>query len=827
MIISTADNRKSKTWKNIELTWDEFLERAKTTKRTSETVEEYKNMPKKDKDEIKDAGGFVGGKLKDGRRKKGNVEFRSLITLDMDYAHAHIWDEITLFCDFPCCIYSTHKSTEDNPRLRLIIPLSRNISEEEYCAVSRMIAYDIGIELFDDTTYEPARLMYWPSTSADGVFIFEKQDGELLNPDDILMRYDNWQDCSQWPVSERQQKIIKRSVKRQEDPLGKDGIVGIFCRAYSVEEAMDKFLSHVYKESETSGRYDYIPASSSAGVVIYDHKFIYSHHATDPASGKLMNSFDAVRIHKFGHLDNNVDNETAKQSSFKAMQEFALKDEKVKMLMISEKQKMAQVEFADDEDWKLKLEYNGQGVLLNNLRNLIIILNNDEKLKSIVFNELSDGIEIKGEVPWTHPSKFWRDADDAQLISYIDLTYGNFSARNYDIAVSKVADDRSYHPIKDYLSSLPEWDKVERVDTLLIDYLGAEDNEYVRAVTRKTLCAAVTRVRNPGCKFDTMLVLCGPQGKGKSTLISKLSMEWFNDSMQLAETKDKTAAEKLQGYWILEIGELAGLRKAEVETLRGFLSRQNDIYRASFGKRATPHQRQCIFIGTTNAENGYLRDITGNRRFWPVKTPGGGKKNSWDITQDEVDMIWAEIMFYCDRGEKLYLDGKISAIAEKEQRNAMESDDRVGMVEDYLNMLLPEDWDNMNIYERRNYIEFYQGGNEDNTIADNCEDEEIGVVKDDDFIDRNGSKDISGFKENSRYTGYTGDTGINRGTIKRMRVCNMEIWCECFGRDRGSFKKQYANEINSIMAKIDGWKKSDIKVRFKMYGVVTNYEREF
>lgn len=799
-------------WKNMELTWEEFLERAKTTKRTSETVAEYTNMSKKDKDEIKDAGGFVGGKLKDGKRKKGSVEFRSLITLDMDYAHAHIWDEITLFFDFKCCIYSTHKSTEDKPRLRLIIPLSRNISEEEYPAVSRMIADDIGIELFDDTTYEPARLMYWPSTSADGVFIFEKQDGELLNPDDILRRYDNWQDCSQWPVSKRQQKIIKRSVTRQEDPLDKDGIVGIFCRAYSVEEAMDKFLSHVYKQSETSGRYDYIPAASSAGVVIYEHKFIYSHHATDAASGKLMNSFDAVRIHKFGHLDNNEDTETAKQPSFKAMQEFALKDEKVKTQMISEKQKMVQVEFADDEDWKLKLEYSGQGVLLNNLRNLIIILNNDEKLKSIVFNELSDGIEIKGQVPWTHPSKFWRDADDAQLISYIDLTYGNFSARNYDIAVSKVADDRSYHPIKDYLSSLPEWDKVKRADTLLIDYLGAEDNEYVRAVTRKTLCAAVKRVREPGCKFDTMLVLCGPQGKGKSTLISKLSMEWFNDSMQLAETKDKTAAEKLQGYWILEIGELAGLRKAEVETLRGFLSRQNDIYRASFGKRATPHQRQCIFIGTTNAESGYLRDTTGNRRFWPVKTPGGGTKNSWDITQEEVDMIWAEIMFYCDMGEKLYLDGNICVLAEKEQRNAMESDDRVGMVEDYLNMLLPSDWDRMNIYERRNYIEFYHGEDECNNLMDDYEGEEISSSEDDnDNCDSNSN----------------GNAVMTRGTIMRSRVCNMEIWCECFGRDRGSFKKQYANEITSIMAKIDGWKRSETKVRFKIYGIVANYEREF
>ena len=203
------------------------------------------------------------------------------------------------------------------------------------------------------------------------------------------------------------------------------------------------------------------------------------------------------------------------------------------------------------------------------------------------------------------------------------------------MAVTKVADDRAYHPLRAYLAGLPEWDGSPRVDTLLIDYLGATDNAYIRAVTRKTLCAAAARVYSPGCKFDTILVLNGPQGIGKSTLIAKLGGEWFSDSLQLSDTHDKTAAEKLQGYWILEIGELAGLRKAEVETLRSFLSRQNDIYRASFGRRATPHPRQCVFIGTTNAESGYLRDTTGNRRFWPVKVSGNGHKKTWALSAAE------------------------------------------------------------------------------------------------------------------------------------------------------------------------------------------------
>ena len=632
LFISTGNSRMEKRWNGREMELEEFIQRISTTIRTSETAEQYRKLSKAKQDDIKDVGGFVLGKLKGGRRKKDCVAFRSGLTLDMDYATEDIPEQMEMFHDFRCLIYSTHKHTPEHPRLRLVIPLSRNVSPDEYTAVARKVAEEIGMELFDDTTYEPSRLMYWPSTSSDGEFVFRDIEGEILNPDVVLEKYKDWRDSSEWPVSSRQQSVVQREMKKQADPLAKEGVIGAFCRTYSIEDAVIEFLSEVYQPSAMPGRYDYIPADSQAGVVVYEGKFAYSHHATDPACGKLMNAFDMVRIHKFGELDVKApeDGDAVKLPSFKAMSEFAVKNEKVKLTIARERKEKAEQEFSEDnKDWLKQLEYEPRSTVLKNiLKNLLLILNNDENLKGIVFNQLSDGMEIRGEVPWEHPSRFWRDADDAQLISYIDLTYGAFSARNYDIAVTKVADDRSYHPIREFLSSLPEWDKVARVDTILVEFLGASDNPYVRAVTRKTLCGAIARVMNPGCKFDTMLVLNGPQGKGKSTLISKLCGEWFNDSLLLNDTRDKTAAEKLQGYWILEIGELAGLKKTEIETLRGFLSRQNDIYRASFGRRATPHPRQCVFIGTTNAENGYLRDTAGNRRFWPVKTPGG-HHGSW------------------------------------------------------------------------------------------------------------------------------------------------------------------------------------------------------
>ena len=771
MKIAVGNSRMDKKWKNREISWEELCQKVSVTIRTTETVQEYRKLKKGAQDNIKDVGGFVGGALREGRRKNGMVLCRSMLTLDMDYGKPGIWEEIDMLHDFKCCIYSTHKHTPENPRLRMIIPLSREISEEEYPAVARMVAKEIGIDLFDDTTYEACRLMYWPSTSINGEFFFQTKDGVELNPDYYLAKYDDWHDASTWPVSSRQSEAVRHSITQQADPLTKPGIVGAFCRAYTIEEAIDTFLSDIYEPSSMNGRYDYIPADSAAGVVVYDGKFAYSHHATDPVCGKLLNAFDLVRLHRYRELDENIglDTPITKLPSYKAMSDLAIGDDKVKAVFNEERMTQASADF-NNEDWMNQLELDKFGNVKNTLRNLTLILENDPNLKGIVFNQLLDGMEIKGDVPWKHPSKFWRDADDAQLIAYIDSHYGTFSARNYDIAVAKVTDDRSYHPILEFISNLPQWDGVERVDTLLIDYLAANDNAYVRAVTRKTLCAAISRVLRPGCKFDSILVLNGPQGVGKSTLIAKLAGEWFSDSLNLGDTKDKTAAEKLQGYWILEIGELAGLKKAEVETLRSFLSRQNDIYRAAFGKRATPHLRQCVFFGTTNAESGYLRDTTGNRRFWPVKTPGNGRKQSWNLTHEEILQIWAEAYEYVKKGEKLYLSAEVEALAKTEQRDAMESDEREGLVREYLDTKLPTNWADMDIFERRNFL--------------------------------NGS-DFGGLKQD--------------GTVERTQVSNMEIWCECFGKERANLRRGDSNEITSILARL-GWKRKEKKERIPLYG---------
>ena len=783
MKIAYGNSRMDKKWKNTDISWEDFCSRVKTTQRTTETVEEYRKMRKGGQDSIKDVGGFVGGHLKDGRRKKGNVLSRSMLTLDMDYGTSTIWEEISTFFPYQCCIYSTHKHTPEHPRLRLIIPLFRDVGEEEYAAVSRMVAKEIGIDLFDDTTYEPERLMYWPSTSRNGVFVYEEKDGSLLDPDEFLNKYDDWRDTSTWPVSSRQSEVIDRSLKEQADPLSKEGVIGTFCRTYSVSSAIDMFLKDIYEPSAMTGRYDYIPADSSAGVILYDDKFAYSHHATDPASGRLLNAFDLVRIHKFGHLDDRATESTppSKLPSFINMSEFAIQDDEVKAQFTKERMEQATIDFTED-NWQTALELDKQGKIKDTLDNIVLIIRNDSELESIAFNKHRDGIDARDGLPWEQMKGGWNDSDNAALKVYLSNKYGIYSPTKTKDAILAVAAERSYHPIKEYLDHLPEWDGTDRVETLLIDYFNATDNSYTRAVTRKMMVAAVARIVHPGTKFDSVLILNGPQGIGKSTFFAKLAGDWFSDSLTLTDMKDKAGPEKLQGYWILELGELAGMRKTDVEVVKSFISRSDDKYRASYGVNVESHPRQCIIVGSTNAESGFLRDITGNRRFWPVRISGDGKRKAWQMSVYDVEQIWAETLVLYGKGEKLYLEGSDVELATNEQADAMESDEREGLVRTYLDTLLPDDWNDLSLYERRNYL--------------------------------NGSE-------------FGGESRV--GTVERTLVCNMEIWCECFGRDAFAMKPADSYAIAGIMKKINGWNKyqgnKNGTSNFPLYGRQRCYEK--
>ena len=800
--IAYGNSSRTKKWRNVTTTWDELIDKLRTPLRTAETVEDYKNMKKAERDAAKDHGGFVAGQLKEGRRQVDKVLSRSMITLDGDKVTREFVDAFEKKMYYAAILYSTHSSTPKEPRVRVIVPLTRDVSPEEFIAVSRYLAKDLGIEMFDECSYRVNQLMYWPSAPSDGEYIYCEVKEPWLDPDDILSEHPEWRDPTLLPTSPRESVANSISNKKVQDPLTKDGIVGVFNRVYfPIQTAVDTFLTDVYEGFADGNRYHYIPSDSGAGVEIKgDGKFLYSHHASDPACMKLCNAFDIVRIHKFGGVDD--------KASFSKMAEFAAKDPKVKLKIFEEKQKEAADDFRDDESdpepgesdsgggdggsngpptdtgledpdaWKKKLTWNLKTLRVENtLQNIILIIQNDPALQGIVFNQLTEWLEIIGEVPWEHPSKYWRDVDDAHLISYIDELYGSFSQRNYEIAIAKVADERIYHPIRDMFDNLPSWDGKERVERLIIDHLGAEDTPYVRAVTRKMLCAAYQRVYHPGIKFDYILVLNGPQGIGKSTFISKIGGDWYSDSLAISDMNDKTAAEKLQGYWIQEIPEMAGMKKADLERVKAFISRQDDIYRVSFGRRVTTHPRQCVFFGTTNSEKGYLRDITGNRRFWNVRVSGNGVKKPWEMDQDYLNQVWAEVKALAET-EELYLPNDLEKEANIEQRSVIEMDDREGLVRAYLSILLPANWYEWDLFKRKNYIQ------------------------------------------------DPGDSTLPKGVMPRTHVSNMEIWVECFGKSVGDLKPADSFAINTIMLRIEGWEKRGTTFRDEVYGKQRVYVRE-
>lgn len=745
MKIAIGKSRKSTKWKTINSTWEELCNKLSQTTRTHETVKEYKAMSKSEQAVIKDVGGFVAGTLKDGYRRRENVISRSLITLDADFASESMLANTLMLCDYEFCVYSTHKHQPKQPRLRFVFPLTREVSPEEYEPLSRLVAASLGIDYFDVSTYEPCRLMYWPSTPRDGEFIYEHQEGEYINPDEWLAKYKDWRDASEWPIATTEMSVRVKQAKQQGDPTTKPGIVGLFCRTYDVHTAIDAYLSDKYTlcEEQHGGytRYTYTEGSTFGGVVIYqDGQFAYSHHATDPAGGQLCNAFDLVRLHLYHDLDANCGEDTAinKRPSYEAMGKLVNSDNAVKAQKVLELQDEITADFgtapdkpqdnSSDEaenssdteselDWTSKLTFNIKtGEIDCSSANIILILENDPVFKGcLVYNQFTAYKTLARDTQWRKlediertTGGMWEDSDSAFVRIYLERVYHIVGRDKVKDAMDHVMKRHAIHPVRDYLNRVaPTWDGVERAERLLIDYMGADDTEYVRFVTKAWLTAAVARVFVPGIKFDNVLMLIGPQGIGKSTFGARLGQDWFSDTFTTIQGKE--AIEQVRGNWIIEIGELSATRKSEVQAVKQFISKTADVYRAAYAENVTRYPRQCVFYGTTN-DVDVLRDATGNRRFWTVYATGKeqGRALFNGLTQDVVDQVWAEVVQYWQSGKaELCLPKHLSDVLEEEQEAFTEDDPMLGTLQKYIDTPIPKDWDDWDMYRRK---EYYCGG---------------------------------------------------------------------------------------------------------------------
>ncbi|MFF5993957.1 hypothetical protein AAGS61_04230 [Lysinibacillus sp. KU-BSD001] len=503
LTISAAGNRKAMKWIAQKIQWVQLIEKLKAPVRGTETLNDYLKLPKSQQDELKDVGGFVGGWLRDDRRKTSNVLGRDLVTLDLDNIPSGGTQDVLRRLEGLGCAYvtySTRKHSEFKPRLRVIVPTDRTMGSDEYEPTARKLASLIGIEFADPTTFEVARLMYWPSCSADSQYVFQYGDKPFLSADGVLAMYGDWRNIQEWPEVPGATTVQTRNLAKQGNPLEKNGAVGAFCRAYDIHAAIATFLTGVYTPTDDgSGRYTFVGGSTVGGAVIYeDGLFLYSHHATDPCSGKLVNAFDLVRLHKYGELDNEAKPDTPvnKLPSYVQMVHFAASLDAVNAELATARVASAFDDFgspidAQNIEWTKKLKIDPYtGKIAASTANIELILENDPKLKGRIRKDtFYNNIKGIAPLPWSLREGAtgifaWTDNDTTGLEVYIEKVYEITSEKRIQKAFVEVYNRNRFHPVQDYLNSLV-WDGIPRAERMFIDWLGAEDiPNYTRLATR-------------------------------------------------------------------------------------------------------------------------------------------------------------------------------------------------------------------------------------------------------------------------------------------------------------------------------------------------------
>jgi predicted P-loop ATPase len=711
--------------------WSMFLDRLEIPEVSRVTRADYETMDNAMRLKTKDCGGYVGGCFVGDARKESEVINRGVIVLDLDaFSNMKelegVWWDFTQFYPSAAAIHTTFSHKPEAPRARLIVPLSKPLTAKEYSKAARRLARELKLDdMADDTTYQASRMMFWPLVPRDGQrdYWAVNQDGPFMDPTTLMREV----------VEE--EKAVKKEV--QERPaLRLRGREGQFCRAFNIHEAIEKFLSDTYVPAGKD-RYRHVESGSAGGLVVYDNGNVaYSHHNHDPAKERALNSYQLVRRHKHGDSDEIINGWIENNNILPAIEGIEL------------------------------LKTNEDGKIISTSTNMKLIIQNDPELQGgLALDEFSDEIKILGDFPWaafTDRATFtWSDKDDSGLRDYIENNYEIADRLKMQDALVLSAMKHKFHPIRDYIKA-EKWDGIERANTLLIDFLNAEDTPYTRSVTRKALLGAVARVFKPGCKHDHVLVLVGPQGCRKSTTIARLGGKWYSDTMPTMIGKE--AYEYIRGKWIVEMSEMVASRKAEAEAVKNFISKTSDYYRAAYDRHTVDRPRQAALFGTTN-DDEFLSDATGNRRFWPVGVSAVSREKYDELDDAYVAQVWAEMYEAFVNGEEWWLDEEMEQKAKEVQDKYTAKSPLEGPIKHWLEQKVPERWEDMTIPERLSWY----------------------------------------------------NSGLEEPTRIRKRVCIQEIWVEAIGGNAKDLSRTRSLEIGGILKKFKLWSHSQ-QARSSQYG---------
>lgn len=753
--LTITPSRTSKQWYPATMTWEEFVESAQ------EPATE------------KDCGAYMAGKASSTSRKESRVEYRTMVTLDADTAEPDLPVRVEGL-GLTALVHSTYSHTTDNPRYRIIIPLmGPGLTEEEYPRAARGLMEALGKEQFDPTCDQPKRIMFWPSASDPDQYEVYSYDAEPATAQGILERFGGF---TATPEHKRGRKC---------DPYKLPGVVGAFNRLYDMARAVEEF--GLPYEQVGENRWHYIPAKSAGGVCVYPDGYVYSNHASDPAGGRALCMFDLVAMHKFQDLDEEADmplNVAPKDrpSIQMAMQEFTeLHDVKEEMMGLN-----MQGAGEDAPDWVSKLRIHPKtGRTLDEAYNWRLLMEHDPVLSMLAYNRMNLATVTLCDFPWRKVTPGKDDqltnADRAQISLHIQCTYNmrRPSKEQVNDAIDIVAQDHSFHPVEEYLEGL-EWDGVSRIET----WLPGEVNGYKRSVARLTAVQAVARMLDPGVKVDNCLIFAGGEGLGKSWFIERMARGWTCTLGPIDRGNARDTIMIMSRSWVAVADEGYSLKKADSDNMKNFITRTHDEVRLPYARETEILARRQVIWGTTN-DPTFLRAQEGNRRFLIVNV---SEKLDFDkYTPEYVDQVWAEAVhiwkesrakYGVDGNPVLRLNDAEEEVAKSVRGEATEEEPLVGLIQDYLDTLVPENWERMPVDDRIMWLR----------------NAEQGLVK--------------------------------PGTHRIERVCSFEIWKVLLGNTRGKMSRVESLEIAEALRKLPGWESSGVKrARFPFFGQQRYFSR--